>query len=231
MSWRTVPASRICAGQSWTIQFSTPPRKFVESFWCTACLVRAADLHPAWRPGLKTALVEYMNDNDGTDGKGGRAASQKALAQIRAMPESGESGVPGEPQPMLLMHAPWRRDILAVYVRYLLLTVLEWHVRVQHDWAKVPILRGFKHKASFLKTRRCTTWAMLDSTSMYMLTTYVRGWQGESAMLLATLVVCVVCIDSWRGIRAVFNPAGVPRGLTALGGLSSPVAESTGVRR
>ncbi|OLQ12083.1 hypothetical protein AK812_SmicGene4067 [Symbiodinium microadriaticum] len=26
-----------------------------------------------------------------------------------------------------------RRDILAVYVRYLLLTVLEWHVRVQHD--------------------------------------------------------------------------------------------------
>ena len=113
MSSRTVPASRICAGKSWRIQFSTPQRKFVESFWCTACLVTAADHPPAWRPGLKTALVEYMNDNDGTDGKSGRGASQKALAQIRAMPEPGESGVPGEPQPMLLMHAPWRRERMA----------------------------------------------------------------------------------------------------------------------
>ena len=79
------------------------------------------------------------------------------------------------------------------------------------------LLKSFVHKNSFRNTRRCTTWAMLDSMSMYMRATYVVHWKGAPAMLLATLVICTVCVNSWRAIQSVFGADGVPNGLTALG--------------
>ena len=52
---------------------------------------------------------------------------------------------------------------------------------------------------------------------MYMLATYVVHWKGAPAMLLATLVICTVCVNNLQALQSVFGAEGVPNGLTALG--------------
>lgn len=204
---RAVKPSRITNGKSWRCAVLGRPMVF----WSTACIVTAARSHAAWRSDLVAALEPY------TRSRGCRGVVAAAVNTVQslingfgiAQPNLIDTfGVPDEcfdPVP------------LATYMDLLLLGFFEWHLRLgmrdPEPWYQ-QLLRTFPGREQWLHQKRCTVWALLDTTAIYILAHYVRVLPPSQALL--TIVVATVCFNSWRVLHAVFGPSGVPLDTTAL---------------
>eukprot|EP00435_Cladocopium_sp_Y103_P017514 s3817_g4.t1 len=196
-----VRPSRVTDGKSWRICVQT--RYLV--FYSTQCIVRAAEANIAWRPTLATALSPF------THGKGNRGIVAAALAKIQDMDASREA--PLADQLLSTDASCFDPPALARYMDLLLLGFLEWHVRlgvqdVQQWYLK--LLGKFPGRPQWLRQRRCTVWALLDTTAIFLISQYIRRLPPPRALL--SIVIATVCHNSWKVMLTLFGAAGVPHG-------------------
>lgn len=204
---RVVKPSRVTNGQSWRCPILGRPLVF----WSTTCIVTAAHSHAAWRSDLVTALEPYAR------GRGSRGVVQAALHAVRSL----DPGIgPVQPNLFDIFVIPdecFDPRPLATYMDLLLLGFFEWHLRMgmcdPEPWYR-KVLRTFPGRVQWLQQRRCTVWALLDSTAIYILAHYVRVLPPAQALL--TIIVATVCFNSWRVLHTVFGPSGIPLDTTAL---------------
>lgn len=198
---RYVKPSRLESGQSWRICVLG---KYL-IFWSTQCLVRAACENVSWRLALAAALRRHA------PGRGNRGVVATALREIESL-----DGL-ADPGPVAIAPARFERAPLQRYMDLLLLACFEWHLRLGFLEARPwydSLLRKFAGRKQWLQQRRCTVWALLDTTAVYMIAHYLRKLPGTQALLC--IVVGTVCCNSWRSLAAVFGSAGVPNAVTAL---------------
>ena len=178
------------------------------SFYSTGCVIRACQLNVDWTPCVVAALKPYAK------GKGGRGVVQRALNTLENI--ENNSDAPGQ---AMAGNMPFEWDELALQRYFTLLGagLFEWHERLGSKPAKrwkEKLLEGFAGKEAFLCQRRCSVWAGLDSTSMFLIGNYIRKLGPVQAMM--TVVIVCVCYCNWRYAAALFGSEGAPYPLTAL---------------
>ena len=194
-----VKPSRINTGKSWRI--------YVESryqvFNTTQCLVRAAAVQFAWRPALTAAMRPYSG------GHGSRGVVAVAMEQIQAM--SGAYS-PTDGLPALDVEACFEAKGLTRYMDLLLLGCFEWYLRLGFQapaaW-HAQLLSTFPGRKQWLQQRRCTVWALLDTTAVFLIAHYIRQLEPDLALL--SIVVATICHNNWKVLMSLFGATGVPR--------------------
>jgi len=78
----------------------------------------------------------------------------------------------------------WDVAALNRYMTLLLAGLLEWHERM-------GTLAG---RESFLNQRRCLVWEGLDSTAIYIISSYIKTLQPEKALLAIVMQLCVTIL-------------------------------------
>ena len=193
---RKVPASRTGSGQSWRILILGT----YTLFYSTQCLVRSATSNPTWKQDIVSALRPFAK------GPGTRGIIAAAIRTLEASPAQGEN-----------LYLQWNESVFKRYLQLLLAGICEWHERMgvpeASAWKEVA-LHQFPGREAFLAQRRCLVWAGLDSTTIYVISHYVRQLSSEQALL--AIVIATVCYKSWRYLEAIFGSVGPPWPLTAL---------------
>ena len=200
---RKVPLSRTVAGQSWRIHILGT----YKLFYSTQCLVRSVGTNPAWKDNIVSALRPFAK---GPGTRGIIAAAIRSLEQEHQQPEA--------------LHVPasnyclqWDKQVFKRYMQLLLAGLCEWHERMGVEAAvawKETVLHQFPGRQAFVTQRRCLVWAGLDSTTVYVISKYVRQLSCEQALF--AIVIATVCYNSWRYLDAIFGSGGPPWPLTAL---------------
>ena len=192
---RAVKPSRIEAGKSWRILVVCSYLVFLT----TACVVAAAQANTTWRPALAAALRAYVG------GRGTRGVVAAALQTVEELEHGAAIGV-GNPAGLHAHGDRFDDSALHVYMDLLLLGFLEWHVRLGFRQAAAwcrKLLNLFPGKRQWQQQRRCTVWALLDTTSVFLISKYVRRLQPPLALL--SVVVSTVCFGHWKKIWAVLG--------------------------
>ena len=220
---RAVKPSRIEAGKSWRILVV---RSYLV-FLTTACVVAAAQANTTWRPALAAALRAYVG------GRGTRGVVAAALQTVEELEHGAAIGV-GNPAGLHAHGDRFDDSALHVYMDLLLLGFLEWHVRLGFRQAAAwcrKLLNLFPGKRQWQQQRRCTVWALLDTTSVFLISKYVRRLQPPLALL--SVVVSTVCFGHWKKIWAVLGDEGVPHPISALSccGAKKPQCRRVALRR
>ena len=159
-----------------------------------------------WRRDLLAALRLHPS------GKGGRGVADRVAAAIADMDTqpaqprhaTGAAAATFEPEPLGYMHL-------------LILGLVEWPARMGHREAPRWLenaLQTFPAQEAWQEKRRCTAWALLDTTALFIISTYIRKLPAPQALL--TVVVGTVIMNSWRSLQATFGADGIPLRITAL---------------
>ena len=114
----------------------------------------------------------------------------------------------------------------------MLLAFFEWFLRVGLGGEKVrqwhaELLRTFWKRKVWAEQPRCTVYAMLDTTSTWILAHWGHLPGPE---FLAGVALALVCANGWRHLQGIFGQEGLPVPLTALGFAERRQAGGSGSR-
>lgn len=117
---------------------------------------------------------------------------------------AADTATPAEKAPILQTMG----RALKRYMDLLLLGCFEWHLRLgfQASQGHTRLLKTFPGRKQWLQQRRCTVWALLDTTAVFLIYQYVRRLSPDRALL--SVVVATICHNSWKVMLALFGDAG-----------------------